>query len=391
MSATAEKICVDPEMFQPAPVQVLKRVSLHVMSSSNAGAVILCPPRAILPQVREAAGERADRGTCLHEFARVVAVQPERRAEALAAVPEEYRHTAQGMNVALALDGLMVLGCEMAYALNVETKTTRFIGENIGRNYGATSKYEVPFTVDVEAVVDGEGTPVELDYKSGQSIGPVAEHWQRRVCSTGLMLFHGASTAISRVAYIWDDGSIHPDGHEFNAFEAEDFCDEMKKAIDAVHAAEAQLYGGEMPTVHPSDDACKYCPALTSCPAHTNFAKAMLGKLQAIEKGPELSALSPEDMLEAWEIAKKAEKISEAVLKSLKAIAAETPFGDDKYEVRPKMKGGKSFFDAGKARGKIVTLLGRLGASEEEIEKELADLNGKGSDYPEFRKCKVST
>ncbi len=358
----------------------------HGVSASSVGPTILCPTRAVLPQVRDT-GEAAVRGNELHEFARLVTENPGCREAALAAVPEDYRHTAEGMNLAGALDGLEVLGCEMAYALNVQTRTTRFIGRNIGRNYGAIGKYEIPFTIDVEAVVDG--VPVELDYKSGKNIGPVKEHWQRRVCATGLMFFHDTASAISRVAYIWEDGSIHPAGDEFNIFEAEDYCDEMLKMLDAVYAAEAKLYGGEMPTTYPSDDACKYCPAMMSCPAMTNFAKAMLGKLEAIEKGPELSTLAPAELLEVWETAKRAAVIAETVIDSLKVLAEKQAFGNEEYEVRGKAKDGKAYFDAGKARGLITVLLGKLGAEDEEIKNQIAGLMGKGKEYTEYRKYKV--
>lgn len=362
------------------------------ISASNAGAVIGCPARLALPQVRET-GEAAERGNALHAFARVVAKNPDARAQALLDIPEEYRTTAAGMNVELALEGIDNRRYEMAYALDAKTRTARFIGENIGRDYAGTlerngqrplSRYEIPFTIDVVGVING--VPVELDYKSGQSIGDPEKHWQRRVCATGLMCYFDTPTAISRVAYIWADGSIHPDGHEFNALDADDYCDELVKAIDAVWAARALLATQVMPTLSPSDDNCKYCPAMLSCPVYLNVAKAMLGRVVEIEKGPDLTTLSEAELFKVWTDLKQAESIVDAQLKRMKTLAAEKPFGDETYEIAPAMK-AKTGFDAGAARGLIVQLLGREGLSEEEIASRLAKLTYK-TEYPEYRKRK---
>lgn len=359
------------------------------ISASGAGAAILCPTRLALPQVRTTT-EAAERGNYLHEFARLVTVNPACREAALLEIPEQFRHTASGMNLDAALDGLTVIGCERAYALDVKARTVRFIGENIGRNYERDQplgRYEVPYTMDVEALIQlgGHSVPAELDFKSGQSIGDPAEHWQRRICASGLMLFRDTATAISRVAYIWEDGRIVPDGTEFSIIDVEDFCDTLVATIDAVHEARAMLAEGRMPTIYPSDEACAYCPAMLYCPQFTNFAKAMLGKLQAVEKGPELSSLSLEELGAVWTMAKTAEKIVENLLPNLKKIAEEKPLpvGPD-HEIRPLTK-SKKRFDQSKARGLITVLLGRLGVEDEEIQSQLEKLQVVG-EYQEFRK-----
>lgn len=363
------------------------------VSASGAGATIACPTRLALPGARTSS-EAADRGTALHEFARVCTVNPAGRAQALLDIDDKYRHTAEGMNLENALRGLRVVGCEQAYAINVKDRTVRFIGTDIDRKYAETlavnglpalGRYEIPFSIDVEAFF--EDVPVELDYKSGQSIGDPAEHWQRRICAMGLMLFHDASTAISRVAYIWDDGRIEPDGHEFSILDVDDFCDELVKAIDAVWFARLLLANGIMPDQSPSDLACSFCPAYNSCPYQTNFAKAMLGRLAAVEAGPEMSTLTPEEKGKVWEELKHAEKIIDLTIKALKGMAAmePIPIGTDK-EVRPKAK-STTYFDDAKARGLIVQLMGRLGADEDEIEAQLAKLRGK-TEFVEFRTLK---
>ncbi len=363
------------------------------VSASGAGAAIGCPTRLALPAAYTSS-EAADRGTALHEFARKLAVNPEARAQALLDVPDKWRPTAEGMDLADVLTGLRCVGFERAYALNVKDQTVRYIGENIDRRYNEVlvargeaplGRYEIPFTMDVEAFLDD--TPVELDYKSGQNIGEPSEHWQRRICSIGLMLYHDTPTAISRVIYIWNDGQLVPDGHEFSIIDVDDYCDELVRMIDRVWQARLLFANGIMPALSPSEDTCAFCPAVASCPYYTNFAKSMLGRLEEIQKGPELSTLTDEEKGRIWEDAKRAEKMIETILDGLKLMADQKPIPvGDKYEVRPHDR-TKAYFDQTKARGLIVTLLGKTGTPDTEIEKTLKGLNGR-TEYQEFRKVK---
>lgn len=368
------------------------------LSASSVGATIGCPARLALPQCRTTS-EAADRGTALHAFARIVGKNPAARAQALLDIADDYRATAEGMDIAAALADIEPIGFELAYALDVKKRSVRYIGENIERDYNAAliakglpplGRYEVPFTMDVVGHIRSgacKGVPVELDWKSGQYLGDPSEQWQRKICASGLIFLYDVPEAISRLGYIWQDGSIHPDGCPFTMLDAEDFCDTVVKAIDAVWEARLLFANGIMPTVNPSDDNCKYCNAIASCPHYTNFAKAMLGKLQAIENGPELGALSPSELIKVWDELKQAEKIVEHQLKALKALRANgVQIEDEQYEVAAKTK-SRGFFDAAKARGLLITLLGRQGMSEEQITAELAKLNGK-TEYPEYRKAK---
>lgn len=371
------------------------------ISASNAGATQECPARLAFPQIHES-GEAAERGNALHEFARRVTKNPATRDSALGEVPEDWRHTAAGMDVASALYGMTIEGCELAYALNVKTRKVRFIGENIHRYYNEEllkqgkpklSRYEIPMSMDVvgkfsDAV--NADIPCETDYKSGRSIGDPAEHWQRRLCASTLIFHYDASEAISRVAYIWDNGDIKLDGAPFTLFDAEDFCDEMVKTIDAVWQARLLVANGIMPTVSPSDTACNYCSAINSCPYYLNFARAMAGRMDEIN-GLELTALTGPELLKVWEDVKRAGKVVEAMVGDggrLKALAKTNPFGDDQYEVAPKAQKGRSSFSATNARGELVKAWGKLGYTDEQIQAELAKLNVQGPEIQVFTKRK---
>jgi hypothetical protein len=329
------------------------------ITGSSAYDVAACPARAALPGWKTS-GRAADRGTALHDFARKVSMWP---------------HTAAGMNLDLALDGITVKGREMAYALNVDTRTCRFIGENIDRKYEEhlalcgeppLSKYEIPFSIDIEFEVGD--VPGELDYKSGQSVGDVEEHGQRRVCAAGLMLYYEASSCISRVAYIWDNGEIKHDGHEFTMMDAWETCDFLKEAIDRVEAVRAQVANGEVPKVSPDRDRqCKYCPAITSCPYWTNLLRATLG-----EKTPSIEEIDKTKAGVVLDQVKDKLKILGELEEALKALAEKEPLPvSDEHEFRYESKAGRSYIDNDAMRGELVMALSRLGASEEEIAETL--------------------
>ncbi len=364
------------------------------ISASSAGAVIACPARLALPQSIETAGAAADRGNALHEYARVCATHPERKAEALAAVPEEYRDTARGMNIDGALDGLRVIGCERSYILNVTDRTVRYVGENIERKYNETleargeeglRRYDVPFTVDVEAFFGD--VPVELDYKSGQSIGDPSENWQRRICAIGLMLYHGTATAISRVAYIRDNGDIEPDGCEFSMLDVEDYCDTLVRAIHTVEADREHVANGVVPTVYPDRDAqCRYCNAFTCCPYWTNLTKAAMGRMNGLG---DVSTLTSLEMGTAMDFIDDVLKVAKVMKDQLREHALKQPLPvGDTYEYKVGYKRGASYFDAAAARGKIAALMSKAGATEEEVSKAIADLTHPGGEVQEVRKRK---
>lgn len=356
--------------------------------------VAACPPRAAFPQCREAAGEAAARGTALHLFAQQCIEDPGNRNTHLAAVPLEWRETARGMNLNLALDGIVVEGCEVAFALDVKNQTCRMIGKDIDRKYAETlaangqpplSLYEIPFTVDVHGAING--VPVELDYKSGQYVGEVEEHGQRRISAAGLMFFYEVDEVISRIAYIKEDGDIIPDGYSFTVFDAYDTCEKMVTAVDAVVASRALFDQGKIPNVYPDrEKQCRYCPAFDYCPFWTNLVRAAVGEAATL---PTVEQLTAEQRGQAMDHVKDVMKAFKALEDKLKAAAYKAPLPiDDTYEFRAEPKAGKTYFDDAAARGKLVKLLHQSGLSQDEVDAEMARFTKQASPYLEVRKRK---
>lgn len=358
--------------------------------------MIGCPPRMVLPQSRTT-GEYAIRGNIIHNFCRLIGYNPETRKVALEEIEDEkIRTTCAGIDLSDVFRGVSVVAFERAYILNVKDRTVRLAGDNIERQYNKAliskgleplGKYDVPATIDFVGM-RGD-VPVETDYKSGQSIGDPEVHWQRRICAVALMIHYGTSTAESRVAYVKEDGEILLDGCEFSCMDIDDFCDQVVEAIDKVIEAKQMLADRRMPTVNPSEDNCKYCNALTSCPYYLNLAKAMIGDLEAVEQGPDLRTLTPEQMGALWDKRKKYQTILDNIETVGKILAGDSPLIiDDKWEIKPVWQAGNSFFDASKARGEIVKLMSAKGSTQDEIDATIKSLMGKGKDFAKYPKTR---
>ncbi len=356
-------------------------------SASSVGRLVGCPTSFALPQSRTT-GEYAVRGNIIHAYCRLLALNPDNRDAALAAITDEkIRATCAGIDLTETFSGITPVAYERAYVLNVKDRTVRVVGDNIERKYGELGLYDVPCTIDFIGM-EGE-VPVETDYKSGQYIGEPEVHWQRRVCAIALMIHYGTATAKSRVAYIKEDGQIFLDGCEFSCLDIDDMCDEVVTAIDSVMTAKTMLASRQMPATSPSDDNCKYCPAFSSCPSQVNLAKAMGGDLEAIESGPDLRTFTSEQMGALWDKMKKYQKILERIEKTGKAMAQnEALIVDKDWEVRPEWQSGRMSFDASAARGLISVLLAEKGLDEAEIDDKIKSLKVKGADFAKFSKVK---
>lgn len=363
-------------------------------SGSNMGDAIACPARLVFQQGNET-GEYAERGNELHEFARKVAKNPESRAQALLDIEDDkVRATAMGMDVETALDGITERGYELAFVLNVKDKTCRFLGENIHRGYAKAARdqgkpltrYDIPFATDVVGKVMGD-VPAELDYKSGRSIGPPDEHWQRRICTAGLMYYYDTPSAVGRVGYIWEDGSIHHDGHEFTVIDADGYCDELVEAVDRIWEERIRHVQGVAIAVNADRDAqCKYCNAFKFCPYWNNLARSV-----AVEMGnaPDLTTMTAEERGRVLDRVKDVLKVYEKLESDLREhVEREALPVNDKQEFRSEWQEPRNYFDAATARGLLVTALGKAGKSDEEIKAALDGLYKKGKPFTVVSKRK---
>lgn len=275
--------------------------------------VFECPASVVLPQITTTS-EWAARGTTIHGFARnIIAGVP--YPDAIAQVEPEWQEICRAVDFSRLGADLRAVRAEAAYAWNVHTRTARFLGLNIGREY-EVERGEIPGTNDIEGV-RLDGVPVVIDIKTGQRVTVCRDNPQ--------MMFHalmarsrtGAEEVQARILYIAPDGSVSPDTWVFDSFDLDAFADDLEKVENAIDQAEAQLAEKGTVTVH-TGDWCKHCPAMQVCPAYVGMARRMVTDLDDVRV--KLETLTPEEQGRAWVIAKQAEVLAETVLDGLKKI-----------------------------------------------------------------------
>lgn len=206
---------------------------------------------------------------------------------------------------------------EVAYALNIETRSVRELGVNIGRNYGKLDANEIALTVDLEC--RKQGTWWAVDWKSRERVTQARDNWQIRCEVMAVMGRHGADTSVGALAYL-DDSEL--DAAPFDAFHVAQFWTDLSFLVKRIRGAREALAKGEQIDVA-AGAWCKYCPAIPHCPAHTKLAKALLGELEGIDE--QVQSLTVEQCGRAWELLKRYDAISDRVKDSIRTRARHEP------------------------------------------------------------------
>lgn len=313
------------------------------VSASGAERIVRCPSSAKLPQIAST-GEWAERGTTIHEFCRRILKGLDGREEMIKKAPKKDRELLEIIN---ARDTIIEYGecilCEPAFIIDVRNGDVRYLGENIYRNYGERSPYEVGVSLDVVWRSVGGEICID-DWKTGMAVALPEDNYQIKLQAYAVMKHFSLDEINAGVTYIDTTGDFNRVAQTLTSLDVDFTLEEVKTAIDVALAAGVdQLHEGSW---------CKYCPAANSCPAKINFASALIGKLTSIG---EVSTMTPIEAGQAWELAKKAEKVVEDIIEKLKTIDdIQLPNGK---VVRPIISTTKSF-DQSKARGLILKLGG---------------------------------
>lgn len=238
---------------------------------------------------------------------------------------------------------------EVAYALDLESRTARELGVNVGRNYGRLEATEVALTIDLECRKNG--TWWVVDWKSRERVTTARDNWQVRAGILAVMSRHRASTAVGALGYL-DDSEL--DAAPFDVFHAIGFWSDLGHMARRIRDAQAALSRGE--TLDVSAGAwCKYCPALPHCPAHTRLAAALLGELDQVDQ--QIASLTVEQCGRAWELLKRYDVIADRVKESIKARARQEfiPLSNHRRLALVEMNGRQSV-DADAVRARYAEL-----------------------------------
>lgn len=332
-------------------------------SASSVERTMACPASLVLPQVRRGSSEWADRGTALHRFVRAV-ITGTPREHALAALDPAERTTAERIDFARFVSDLKDLVSEPAYAIDIRQRAVRFLGLDIGRDYerfGITLD-EIGASLDIRATRILDDLPCVLDLKFGwEKVTPTEDNAQIKTYALALAWAHGGATDVEgRVVQFDAAGEVSINPYVFTALELDAFADDLEQAIDRVRAAERVVDAGRIPDVGWGSH-CRWCEAMSSCPAHVTLARAMLSESK--ELVARIAMMTIAECGQAWTKAKLIESLLENVFEALKARAVQEPLPTTYgKEARP-LTFMRNEFDKAAA----IALCRELGATSEQL------------------------
>jgi hypothetical protein len=295
------------------------------LTASALDRVFACPPSAILPQARQAAGAAADTGTATHKFIEAVRARAaskmvmdpqlkyedaleEARTELLAAIPEDADHYAlcEGFDF-----GLLPLGAQLEVALawsySDKDGAGRLLGEGLERNYSGARAGELVGTADLVGRI-GDDVLV-ADWKTGHKLVDAENAWQLRFLAVAAAAAVDASGAQVALVYLRDDGKTYVDRAVFTGEDLAVFRTQLRALarhldqLDEVTAARSVSLG----------PWCRYCPALASCPGQTQLvrrlAERVAGDVSADTITAETMVLSKEGVGRAYQRLELAEQL----------------------------------------------------------------------------------
>lgn len=289
-----------------------------IVSASGVERMLACPASVVLPRAISTT-RYADRGTGLHGYVRAVSTgtPPE---QALSTLDAEARRTAVAIDFTKIADDLTDVRCESAYALNVDARSARFLGTNIGRAYpkfGLTER-DVPGSDDIEGT-RRDGVPVVVDLKFGwERVTECEDNAQMKAYATFRMLVEDAPAVEARIAYVRPGGAVYADAHEFSSFDLDSFVDEVHEGLARVAKARRIFDAGGMPNVYEGKH-CKYCPSAHACPAKITLARRGLLDLEDIEG--RVTSMTLEERGAAWNKVKAIMAIADRVKDALSVSA----------------------------------------------------------------------
>jgi hypothetical protein len=284
------------------------------ISGSALPRVVKCPASAALPQAHTTS-EAAERGTIIHRFITDVIVLGANAA--LKNVPKAYQSECDAIDLGW-LDR-EASESEAAFVYDTATDTARYVGNDLGRNYGELKPTEIPMALDI---LERGAVPTVTDIKTGSRVDPVADNWQIRAQALAVTREQDVRSVIGQIAYLQEDGSWEFDRVEWDVLDLDGFASDLATAVHHATVAAEALTIGLVPDVS-AGEHCRYCPAAPACPAHTALVRVLPPTLADIE--PRLTSMTPAQLGESWETLRKCESLLKRIREGLEAVARVQP------------------------------------------------------------------
>lgn len=313
-------------------------------SASKVGLAMVCPASAVLPKT-DRLNDAADEGHGIHAFMRSLPSMS--REEALARVQDEYRTRCEDIDLDL-LPPPSLWKAETAFAYDVETEGVRFLGYDIGRNYGPRETPTEMF-MSLDALIIEEGVATVLDWKTGRGrLPPADDNWQLRVQALAVQRHTGCELVRVAVVRLPDGGKPYFDWAEFGEFDLAMFASELRELARRLEKPEVTPVMGEH---------CRYCPAFEACPGQGRLLARMAGDSEQLMRDV-LDTLTPETAWKAYERVRAVEGVLKRMWTALFAYAQETPIVLGDGTVFGPVETQKEELDAGVVRQVLGELHG---------------------------------
>lgn len=277
-----------------------------------------CAAAPVLPH-SDIASDESDQGDGRHAYIRNVARYG--REKALAMAPAHLRAELSKLDLD-ALPPLQNPGnflFEVAFALNVVTGKARILGVDIGRRYDSVeqppTEDEIAGTLDVAGVTVDEA--VVADWKSGfgQNVTTAAANWQLRIGALAVTRVYSVDRA-TVAAVILRDGDPFWDYARLSEIDLD--ADEVELRRLKARIDELRVRPVEVSDTH-QGPWCRYCPALSVCPAKKATLSALLD--QHLWEG----ALNEANVRHVYERLVAIDTVRELMWKTLDEYAEITP------------------------------------------------------------------
>jgi hypothetical protein len=288
---------------------------MKLPTASSLHRALACPASAVLPRAPSTTSEAAERGTYLHGHLAAWAALGKRPATP--PPPPEYAETVEGLDFPAIVRGRAYdsVDIEAAFAFDVESGRARFLGSDIGRDYGPLSPTEIAGTADL-VVREADGTLAILDYKSGQSVGAAATNPQMHFLALAVARFCGVEFVAVELVYLGEDGSHRVDRACLDSLDLDSFAATLRQAVTLWRSPEAA-------TQARPGDHCRYCPCFDSCPAQHQLVRTFASTLEIDPVA--IASLSPEAAGRVYEEAQRYQELLKQLFKHLGERAHRQP------------------------------------------------------------------
>lgn len=333
------------------------------ITASGLERVEACPASASLPAVFSTT-DASERGTVIHRFLENI-LRGRHPKLCVAQTPARYREIVSRIDVARVRGQFdtenATVDVEPAYSFNIFSGEVRHLGSGIGRAYPEPKSGDIFGTTDVAGVSWWDGVDVVVDWKAGfDEVPPPEENLQIGFAAFARATLRRKTEVEGRVGYVRPSGAIDYVPHVFNSFELHGIEDRLVSIYERAKAAQVSLANGEAPKLHVGP-WCKYCPALTACPAQMDLVRAMGSTVNSIDR--RIYALTPEEQGLAWVRVEAVLRTAQRIKDVLKDAAALQPIPvDNDREVREVTLQRKHFDREG-----ALTMLRAKGATAEEL------------------------